>query len=201
VNVPQYFLEWGESTALSGDRAKRTTTIECDPKQHVCQFSRVRKNNGLAQNVLKTQQLARTAWVHRARRARAGMHLFGAADARARLRRRLYNGDVLFHQTRLGLMLDSKQIDDLARRLAEQAPKGLKVLQEDLNRSFRATLEAGLSRLELISREEFDVQAAVLARTREKLTALEKQVAALEKATRMNAPGSPSTPPRSDPSV
>jgi BMFP domain-containing protein YqiC len=90
-------------------------------------------------------------------------------------------------------MLDSKQIDDLARRLAEQAPKGLKVLQEDLNRSFRATLEAGLSRLELITREEFDVQAAVLARTRAKLAALEKQVAALEKARHTNVPESPST--------
>jgi len=77
-------------------------------------------------------------------------------------------------------MLDPKQIDDLARRLAEQAPKGLQLLQEDLSRSFRATLESGLSRLNLVTREEFDVQAAVLARSRAKLAALEKRVAALE---------------------
>ncbi len=77
-------------------------------------------------------------------------------------------------------MLDPKQIDDLARRLAEHAPKGFQVLQEDLNRSFRATLEAGLTRLDLVTREEFDVQAAVLARSRAKLAALEKRVAALE---------------------
>lgn len=77
-------------------------------------------------------------------------------------------------------MLDSKQIDDLARRLAEQAPKGLQLLQEDLGRGFRATLEAGLARLDLVTREEFDVQAAVLARSRAKLAALEKRVAALE---------------------
>ncbi|NEX15803.1 MAG: hypothetical protein C1943_03970 [Halochromatium sp.] len=77
-------------------------------------------------------------------------------------------------------MLDPKQIDDLARRLAEQAPKGLQLLQEDLSRNFRATLESGLSRLNLVTREEFDVQAAVLARSRAKLAALEKRVAALE---------------------
>lgn len=77
-------------------------------------------------------------------------------------------------------MLDPKQIDDLVRRLADQAPKGFQVLQEDLNRNFRATLEAGLARLDLVTREEFDVQAAVLARSRAKLTALEQRVAALE---------------------
>lgn len=77
-------------------------------------------------------------------------------------------------------MLEPKQIDDLARRLAENAPKGIQVLREDLNRSFRATLEAGLAKLDLVTREEFDVQAAVLARSRAKLEALEKRVAALE---------------------
>jgi len=91
-------------------------------------------------------------------------------------------------------MLDPKQIDDLARRLAERAPKGFKVLQEDLNRSFRATLEAGLARLDLVSRDEFDVQAAVLARSRAKLQALEKRVAVLEGTTR-------SGPEQADPSA
>ena len=80
-------------------------------------------------------------------------------------------------------MLDPKQIDDLARRLAASMPKGIQVLQEDLNRSFRATLESGLGRLDLVTREEFDVQAAVLARTRAKLEALEAKVAELEAAT------------------
>jgi BMFP domain-containing protein YqiC len=85
-------------------------------------------------------------------------------------------------------MIDAKQLDDLARRLAEQAPKGLQVLQEDLSRSFRATLETGLNRLELVTREEFDVQAAVLARTRAKLAALEKRVAAMEAAESKGPP-------------
>lgn len=79
-------------------------------------------------------------------------------------------------------MLDPKRLDDLARRLAENAPKGVKLLQDDLNRSFRATLEAGLAKLDLVTREEFDVQAAVLARSRERLEALEQRLAQLEVA-------------------
>ncbi|NBC48609.1 MAG: accessory factor UbiK family protein [Gammaproteobacteria bacterium] len=90
-------------------------------------------------------------------------------------------------------MLEPKQIDDLARRLAANAPKGFQVLQEDLNRSFRATLEAALSRLDLVTREEFDVQAAVLARSRAKLEALEKRVAALE--ARLSSEAGSTEPP------
>ena len=77
-------------------------------------------------------------------------------------------------------MLDPKHIDDLTRRLAGTLPKGLQALQADIRRNLRASLEAGLSRLDLVTREEFDVQTAVLARTREKLSALEARVAELE---------------------
>lgn len=77
-------------------------------------------------------------------------------------------------------MFDPKQLDDLARRLVAQLPAGLQTLQEDVNRGLRATLEAGLNRLELVTREEFDVQAAVLARTRAKLDAMERRLAELE---------------------
>lgn len=79
-------------------------------------------------------------------------------------------------------MLEPKQLDELARRLAESMPEGLKVLREDLSRGFRSTLETGLGRLDLVTREEFDVQAAVLARTRAKLEALAARVAELEAA-------------------
>jgi BMFP domain-containing protein YqiC len=71
-------------------------------------------------------------------------------------------------------------IDELARRLAESLPGGLKALREDAEQNFRAVLQAGLSRLDLVTREEFDVQAAVLKRTREKLAALEARLAKLE---------------------
>lgn len=79
-------------------------------------------------------------------------------------------------------MFDPKQLDELAQRLAGALPEGLKTLQEDLGRNLRGSLEAGLSRLDLVNREEFDVQAAVLTRTREKLARLEAQVAGLERA-------------------
>jgi BMFP domain-containing protein YqiC len=77
-------------------------------------------------------------------------------------------------------MLDPKHIDDLTRRLAGSLPKGLQALQEDIQRNLRAALEAGLSKLDLVTREELDVQTAVLARTREKVARLEIQVAELE---------------------
>ena len=77
-------------------------------------------------------------------------------------------------------MIDLNHIDDLARRLSELVPPGLRESREELQASFRAALQAGLSRLDLVTREEFDVQRAVLLRTREKLEALEQAVAELE---------------------
>ena len=81
-------------------------------------------------------------------------------------------------------MLDPKVVDDLSRKLAKSLPAGLATLQEDFQRNAAASLQAALARLDLVTREEFDVQQAVLARTREKLQALEQQVAALEAAAR-----------------
>lgn len=80
-------------------------------------------------------------------------------------------------------MLEPKHLDDLASRLAGSLPKGLQALQADIGKNLRASLEAGLARLDLVTREEFDVQAAVLARTREKLAVLETRVAELERLT------------------
>jgi len=77
-------------------------------------------------------------------------------------------------------MIDPKLLDELSERLSASVPSGLRSLQEDIAKQFRANLEAGLAKLDLVTREEFDVQSAVLARTREKLTLLEQQVKALE---------------------
>jgi BMFP domain-containing protein YqiC len=77
-------------------------------------------------------------------------------------------------------MIDPKLIDDLTARLAGNLPGGLQLLQDDLKKNLRASLEAGLAKLDLVTREEFDVQSAVLARTREKLERLEAQVRELE---------------------
>lgn len=76
--------------------------------------------------------------------------------------------------------MDPKTLDDLARRLADAVPPAVRGLQEDLQKNVRAALQGAFARLDLVTREEFDVQAQVLARTREKLEALEAQVAALE---------------------
>ena len=77
-------------------------------------------------------------------------------------------------------MIDLKQLDELARRLSAMVPPGLGEARDDLARNFRAALQSGLGKLDLVTREEFDVQRAVLLRTREKLERLEQLVAQLE---------------------
>jgi len=84
-------------------------------------------------------------------------------------------------------VIDFNHLDDLARRLSDLVPPSLRESRDELQASFKGVLQAGLSRLDLVTREEFDVQRAVLLRTREKLEALEKSVAALE--ARANPPG------------
>ncbi len=87
-------------------------------------------------------------------------------------------------------MIDFKSIDDLAQRLSDLVPPGLAEARGDLEKNFRAALQSGLGRLDLVTREEFDVQRAVLLRTREKLERLERMVVDVE--ARLLA-GSPST--------
>jgi BMFP domain-containing protein YqiC len=77
-------------------------------------------------------------------------------------------------------MLNPKVIDDLARRLSDTVPAGLREAQQDLEKNFRSVLQNTLAKLDLVTREEFDVQARLLSRTREKLEALEKTIAELE---------------------
>lgn len=76
--------------------------------------------------------------------------------------------------------LDPRFLDDLARRLSEAVPPQLAALRNDLQANFRGVLQSGLARLDLVTRQEFDVQTGVLARTREKLHAMESRLAALE---------------------
>jgi BMFP domain-containing protein YqiC len=71
-------------------------------------------------------------------------------------------------------------LDDLAKRLTEAMPANVKALRDDVERNMRATLQGSFAKLDLVTREEFEVQAQVLARTRAKLEALERQVARLE---------------------
>jgi BMFP domain-containing protein YqiC len=78
------------------------------------------------------------------------------------------------------MAFDPRLIDDLARRLAGSVPESVVALRRDLELNFKGVLQGQLARLELVTREEFDVQASVLKRTREKLAALEKRLAELE---------------------
>ena len=72
-------------------------------------------------------------------------------------------------------------IENLARRLAESVPDGLRSVRDDLENNFRSVLKTGIGKLDLVTREEFEVQEAVLARTREKLETLEAKLEKLEK--------------------
>ncbi|AKC86575.1 ubiquinone biosynthesis accessory factor UbiK [Pseudoxanthomonas suwonensis] len=90
-------------------------------------------------------------------------------------------------------MIDLNHIDDLARRLSELVPPGVRESGEELQASFRGALQAGLAKLDLVTREEFDVQRAVLLRTREKLESLERAVEELE--ARLHAAGQPPASP------
>lgn len=90
--------------------------------------------------------------------------------------------------------MDPRFIDDLARRLSAAVPPGLVALRRDLEDNFKAVLQSGLARLDLVTRQEFDVQAAVLRRTREKLEALEARLAALEGGSE-RIPSGPTTQP------
>lgn len=77
-------------------------------------------------------------------------------------------------------MIDLNHIDDLARRLSGLVPPSMREGREELQQNFKAVLQSGLSRLDLVTREEFEVQRAVLLRTREKLDALQGLVETLE---------------------
>jgi len=79
-------------------------------------------------------------------------------------------------------MVNVQSIDDLARRLAAMVPPGLKEARDDLAANFKSALQSGLRELDLVTREEFDVQRCVLLRTREKIEELEAQVANLERS-------------------
>jgi ubiquinone biosynthesis accessory factor UbiK len=76
--------------------------------------------------------------------------------------------------------VETQHLDDLVKRLTALLPESTTAFRQDLENNFRAALQAGLAKLDLVTRREFDVQAALLARTREKLEALEARLAELQ---------------------
>lgn len=77
--------------------------------------------------------------------------------------------------------MDLSFLDQLAKQLSAALPPGGEVLKRDLEKNFQAILHSSFQKLDLVTREEFEVQTAVLARSRAKLTELEKAVAELER--------------------
>ncbi len=81
-----------------------------------------------------------------------------------------------------------ESIESLAKALADALPDGLKSLRDDAEKNFRAVLKSGVGKLDLVSREDFEVQQLVLARTREKLERLEARLETLEKKSARKKP-------------
>lgn len=77
-------------------------------------------------------------------------------------------------------MIDPKKIEQIARQVHESMPKGIRELGDDVEKKIRQVLQAQLTRLDLVNREEFDIQTQVLLRTREKIARLEQRMTELE---------------------
>lgn len=73
-------------------------------------------------------------------------------------------------------MLLPKQLEDLAKKLYTSLPNNVQIFEEDIKQQFKEILQTAFTHLDLVTREEFDVQVKVLARSREKIDALEKIV-------------------------
>ncbi|MBS1206518.1 MAG: YqiC protein [Proteobacteria bacterium] len=96
-------------------------------------------------------------------------------------------------------MIDPKKIEQIARQVHESMPKGIREFGEDVEKKIRQTLQAQLTRLDLVSREEFDVQTQVLLRTREKLALLEQRLSELEnQGKNVEVKPAPAIPPVDD---
>jgi ubiquinone biosynthesis accessory factor UbiK len=78
-------------------------------------------------------------------------------------------------------MLDMNFINDLAKQFSEKLPPGVNKFKKELDKNFRTVLQSVFSKLDLVTREEFNIQKGVLAKTRAKISLLEKHVVELEK--------------------
>lgn len=93
-------------------------------------------------------------------------------------------------------MIDSKKIEQLARQVHEAIPKSLRDFGDDAERKIRQVLQTQFTKMDLISREEFDIQTQVLLRTREKLALLEQRLEQLEAG--LNADAGQPVPTKSE---
>lgn len=78
-------------------------------------------------------------------------------------------------------MKDQHFLSDLAKRLCKDLPKNLQDMKHDLEKNFQVVLSSAFNKLDLVTREEFDAQTKVLARSRKKIESLEARIKELEK--------------------
>ncbi|MDB6164495.1 MAG: rane fusogenic family protein [Xanthomonadaceae bacterium] len=86
------------------------------------------------------------------------------------------------------MKIDLAHIDELARRLSSLVPTGFREGRDELQQNFKSVLQTGLGKLDLVTRDEFDVQRAVLLRTRDKLNELQRAIAQIEAQLAANTP-------------
>jgi ubiquinone biosynthesis accessory factor UbiK len=87
---------------------------------------------------------------------------------------------VFLRHLRYQIDMTKESVENIARKLADAVPEGLKSVREDLEGNFRSVLQASLAKLDLVTREEFEIQEAVLTKTRSKLEALEARLEEIE---------------------
>jgi len=80
-------------------------------------------------------------------------------------------------------MLDPKKLEEIAKNITDAIPPGFKNMADEAEGRVKQVLQAQLTKLDFVSREEFDIQSQVLLRTREKLEALESRLAEIEAAS------------------
>ena len=78
--------------------------------------------------------------------------------------------------------MQSEQIDQLAQKIESLLPPGIRQLKQDFDQQLRTLLQHQLSKMNFVSREEFEIQRKVLAKSRQKLEQLEKRIQAMEKS-------------------
>ena len=133
-----------------------------DPTQGPCQFGNIFFFNGLKYHQGSSIRGLRTKLVR-----------LTVAAAPSRGSRR--SGTIAAHWLRT-TTVDAQKLDELATQLNKLVPASLRDAGEDLRSNFRAVAQAWFDRLDLVTREEFDAQRAVLQRTREKLEELTKRI-------------------------
>ena len=78
------------------------------------------------------------------------------------------------------MLIDDSKIDNLIKKILSALPADLRQAKTDIEKNLKAIITAGLAKMNLVTREEFDVQADLLARTRASLEKIKNQLAELE---------------------